>query len=171
MPIDYSKSKIYKLIDNTNNNVYIGSTCQSLAQRLVGHIRSYKGYTVGSQNYMTSFEIIKNGNYDMVLLEECSCENKEQLHAIERKHIDDNNCINKFKPNKNDTDFKQWQEDYYVQNKVKLNDYSKKYNDINKDKINEYRNQAVTCECGCIVKKSTISQHRKSKKHLGKINK
>ena len=32
---DYNKGKIYKIVDNTNNNIYIGSTCEpTLAHRL-----------------------------------------------------------------------------------------------------------------------------------------
>ena len=30
---DYSKSKIYKLVSNHTNDIYIGSTCQSLSMR------------------------------------------------------------------------------------------------------------------------------------------
>ena len=37
----YLNGKIYKLIDNTNNNVYIGSTCNSLKDRLKGHRDKY----------------------------------------------------------------------------------------------------------------------------------
>lgn len=92
---DYSKSKIYKIVDNTNGNVYIGSTTQSLSMRLAGHTQSYKRYLNGKNNYMTSFEIIKNGNYNIFLIEEFSCENKEQLHRNERKQIEANECVNK----------------------------------------------------------------------------
>ena len=48
---DYSKSKIYKIIDNTNGNVYFGSTTQSLAQRLAGHTNGYKYHLNGKQSY------------------------------------------------------------------------------------------------------------------------
>ena len=34
---DYSKGKIYKIIDNTNGNIYIGATIKPLTTRLVVH--------------------------------------------------------------------------------------------------------------------------------------
>ena len=53
--------KIYKIVDNTNNNIYIGSTCEStLTKRLSKHKSDYKRYVDKSIKYTTSFEIIKN---------------------------------------------------------------------------------------------------------------
>ena len=34
-----NQAKIYKFTDNTNDNIYIGSTCQSLKNRLLEHKR------------------------------------------------------------------------------------------------------------------------------------
>ena len=60
MPVDYSLGKIYKLIDNTTEQCYIGSTCEPiLARRLAGHVRKYKSHLNEKQNYVSSFEIIK----------------------------------------------------------------------------------------------------------------
>ena len=42
---DYSLGKVYKIVDNTNQDVYIGSTCQpTLAQRLSQHKKDYNKY-------------------------------------------------------------------------------------------------------------------------------
>ena len=36
--VNYQLGKIYKLVDNTNGNIYIGSTCLPyLSSRLAGH--------------------------------------------------------------------------------------------------------------------------------------
>jgi hypothetical protein len=37
----YSNGKIYKIVDNTSDKVYIGSTCKSLKQRLTAHEEYY----------------------------------------------------------------------------------------------------------------------------------
>ena len=34
---DYSKAKVYKIVDNTNGNIYIGSTLKPLSRWLVFH--------------------------------------------------------------------------------------------------------------------------------------
>jgi predicted GIY-YIG superfamily endonuclease len=58
---DYSLAKIYKIIDNTNNNIYIGSTCEpTLARRLAKHLGNYKHYLKTKNcSFTTSFDIIK----------------------------------------------------------------------------------------------------------------
>jgi hypothetical protein len=83
---DYSKGKIYKLECYTTGLIYIGSTTQSLIQRLQGHKKDYKYYLNEKCNYTTSFKILENDNYNIVLLEECPCDNKEQLHAKEAEY-------------------------------------------------------------------------------------
>jgi predicted GIY-YIG superfamily endonuclease len=89
MVVSYSNAKIYKLVDNTNGNMYIGSTTQStLAKRLTGHVSNYKAYKKGKKRFITSYKILENGEYSMVLLEkvdDCTC--KDELKARERYHI------------------------------------------------------------------------------------
>jgi hypothetical protein len=42
---NYQLGKIYKIVDNTNNNIYVGSTCEpTLARRLSGHTRNFKNW-------------------------------------------------------------------------------------------------------------------------------
>ena len=43
-----NKAKIYKIIDNTNQNVYIGSTCKTLKERLTKHKNNYKLFLKGT---------------------------------------------------------------------------------------------------------------------------
>jgi hypothetical protein len=143
---DYSHSKIYKIIDNTNGNIYIGSTTQSLSQRLGGHKREYKRYCNGRHNFVSSFEILKNDNYEIVLIEEVNCENKEQLHKIERKHIETNKCVNLYIPTRTKEEYyesnkdekKEWNKEYYESNKDKILEKNKEWYEANKDKILEY---------------------------------
>jgi len=91
---DYNNSCIYKIIDNTNGNIYIGSTTQSLSRRLDGHRGHYKHYLNQTGRYCKSFDILKNNDYKIILIEKCNCKNIDELHIIEQKHINKNNCIN-----------------------------------------------------------------------------
>ena len=160
MPIDYTHSKIYKIIDNTNGNIYIGSTTQSLSQRLGAHTREYKRYCNGKSKFLSSFDIIKNMSYEIILIEEVNCNNKEQLHKIEREHIEANECINLRIPtrtkkeyyNANREEIIEKQKEYYKANieaikeyrdvnRDKIKEYSKEYRDANKDTIKEYKKQ------------------------------
>jgi hypothetical protein len=81
--VNYQLGKIYKIIDNTNNNVYIGSTCEpTLAKRLTKHVASYKHYLKGKSNYVTAYDILENDDYDIILLQKFSCESRDQLRDI-----------------------------------------------------------------------------------------
>jgi hypothetical protein len=92
---NYANSKIYKIVDNSSDKIYIGSTCKPLSGRLSDHRSAFKSEKC---KYCTSFEILKNGDFDIILIEEVNCENVEQLRARERHHIERNICVNKSIP-------------------------------------------------------------------------
>jgi hypothetical protein len=142
---DYTLSKIYKIIDNTNGNIYVGSTCEpTLAKRLSKHVHSYHRYLNKKYAFITSFDILKNNSFQIILLEEFPCENRMQLHRRERHYIDTLNCINKFHPTRTDAE-------YYQANKIR---------------IHERCSQKNSCECGGKFTHGHKSTHLKSKKHL-----
>ena len=64
------QAKIYKIVDNTNDNIYIGSTCKTLQRRLSKHKSDYKRFLKGLRRNITSFDILKNNNYKIELLED-----------------------------------------------------------------------------------------------------
>ena len=71
---DYQLGKIYKIECNVTGKVYIGSTCEPiLARRLAGHITSYKRYLNGKFHYISSFDVLQNEDYDIVLIESYPC--------------------------------------------------------------------------------------------------
>ena len=77
------KYKIYKLIDNTNGNIYIGITKQKLSQRLNNHKQDYK-----RDYHCVSKKIIANGDYKIELIEETDDKTRE------RYWIENTECIN-----------------------------------------------------------------------------
>jgi hypothetical protein len=142
--VNYSQAKIYKIVDNTNNNVYIGSTCEpTLARRLAGHIVNYKQYLKGKSNFVTSFDIFKNGDYDIILIENVKCDSKDQLTARERYYIESLECINKCIPGRTKKEYKQ----------------------DNKEKIKDYNKTKHICECGVEYSTKNKTRHMKSLTH------
>ena len=157
------KGYIYKIYDNTNGNVYYGSTIQKLSCRISSHRANYKKI---STRPCKSFEIIKNGDYSYCVVEEVICENKWELCNRERFWIENNECINKVIPNRTKKEYRQ-------KNKEKINEYQKQFRQENKEKFKQYYQnrkeklkEKIICECGCSITKSGFSQHKKSKKHL-----
>ena len=98
---DYSLSKIYKLVSNQTDDVYIGSTSQKiLSKRFDGHRQHYKCWCEGKENehYMTSYEILKHGDAQIILIENYPCNDKYELEARERFQIENNKCVNETIP-------------------------------------------------------------------------
>ena len=77
----YVNGKIYKIVDNTNGNIYVGSTIQELKERLRKHNLSYKLYLQGNTTYTSSFKILENNDYHTELLEDYPCNSKKELET------------------------------------------------------------------------------------------
>ena len=95
--VNYQNGKIYKLKCHTTNQIYIGSTTERLlCQRLRYHVKDYNRYKLKmkTSHYYSSYEILKNKNYTITLLEKCPCDSKDELYARERYHIEKNECVN-----------------------------------------------------------------------------
>ena len=156
-----NNAKIYKIVDNINDNVYIGSTCKSLKYRLTEHKSSYKRFLKGLYGNTKSFDILKNNNYKIELLENCNIKTKQELLARERYYIENNECLNKAIPGRYDKGRQQYQKDYYNDNKEKLKVSAKTNREVNKNKLNE----SFECECGGKYIYTHKSAHIKTSKH------
>jgi hypothetical protein len=123
--VNYQQGKIYKIIDNTNGNVYIGSTCKAtLAQRLSQHNASFKRYAEKSVgNNYASYDILKNGDYKIILIELYPCDTKDQLRAREQYWIENTECINNRCAFLSPEEHKQYDKQYYQQNKDRIKEY------------------------------------------------
>ena len=144
---DYQKGKIYKIVCNETGLVYLGSTTQALSQRLQGHKKNYKSYLSGKNNYIHSFKVLENDNYNIFLIEDYLCERKEQLLSRERFWIENNDCVNKNFPTRT---VKEWNE----VNKDKLKMYNKKYRASTKGK--EHKKEYLEKNKDCIKERNRI---------------
>ena len=125
--VNFQQGKIYKIVDNTNGNIYIWSTFEkSLARRLASHRAAYNFYLKNNSNFLTSFDILKNGSYKIVLLEAYPCKSRDELKARERYYIERLDCINKNIPNRTD---QQYRDDHKEEKKI----YNKKYKAEHRD--------------------------------------
>ena len=56
-----------------------------IKKRKSKHKSNYKLYLNGKYHWVTSFDIIKNDDYEAYLIKEFPCENKHELEREERK--------------------------------------------------------------------------------------
>jgi hypothetical protein len=84
----YQSGKIYKLVSDHTDKIYIGSTCMPLPKRLHQHKKNDKRYFQGKMTRTTSFDLIALGEVDIILVENYACNKKNELLARERYWID-----------------------------------------------------------------------------------
>ena len=164
---------IYKIYDNTNGNIYYGSTKESVSKRMTKHRDSYKKYMEGKGNNVKSFEILKNNDYSYSVVEKVEFNEKFELLQKERYYIENNECINKNIPNRTQKEWTELNKDklkeYREQNKEKKNQYDKEYREKNRDTILEkkrtyYNKIKANCpHCGLEMLKANINRHIKRK--------
>jgi hypothetical protein len=111
----YQNGKIYKIHSYQTDNIYIGSTTDTLSRRFSGHKYAFKNNRNNS-----SSEILKYDDAMITLIELYPVNLKIELHKRERYHIENHNCINKFLPTRS-------KQEYREKNKHIRNTYNEKY--------------------------------------------
>jgi hypothetical protein len=145
--MDYKNGKIYTIRSYQTDEIYIGSTTQTLTKRLSKHKADFKWWKKGKHRYLTSFDIVKYDDVYIELLELCPCENKMELFKHEGEFIRSMDCVNKLIAGRT------------------FKEYLDEYREKNKDKIK----QKFNCDCGGKYIHQHKSTHLKTKKHQAYI--
>ena len=82
----YTNGKIYKLVNNTDKDIYVGSTCELLSKRLYGHKMCAKSKT--QTKVYKHLNEIGWDNVEIILIESFPCANKMELVKRERYWVD-----------------------------------------------------------------------------------
>ena len=134
--------KIYKLTNDINNLIYIGSTQNKyLSKRKAQHKYIF---TKPDINCSSKKIFEGNGNVKIELLELFTFNDIDEIKKKERDYIKKINCVNIQIPER---DYKEWRLD-------------------NVSTETEF----LTCECGKSIQKRSMTRHKKGKQHLKKLN-
>ena len=191
---DYSKSKIYKIVVNTDEEYspYIGSTTKEyLSQRFVSHRKDYKRYKDGKRDSVSSFILFdKYGieNCEIVLIENYPCATKDELHARERYWFDNMENCNKCKPMRTKEEMPEiYKKSYRRELELHPEFYKQRYQkkleqspelckklyqrtlELHPDFNEKKKQNKYTCECGSYIRVADKSKHNKTQKHLNYI--
>ena len=132
---DYSKGKIYIIRNSMNDMTYIGSTCQTLAQRMAQHRR---GMTIKQLQHLKLYQAMREmgkEKFYIELIENYPCQSQDELFKKEGERIREYKSeFNKFISGRD-------AKAYYHENKQSKLDYQKQYQQKNKDLIKEKRHQ------------------------------
>ena len=123
---DYKNGKIYKIVCNETDEIYIGSTALSLEDRLSSHQKD--GKREKRDGLCCSKQIIDRGNYYIELLQNYPCNSRCELEQKEGEYQRANTCINIQILGRTQ---KEWEQD----NKEKISKYNKEYNQKNLETI------------------------------------
>jgi len=125
---DYKNGKIYVIKSKETNEVYIGSTCNTLLNRFSSHKSAYKRKLKGEIfKSSCSYKILKYVDAYIELIELCPCETKRQLLDREGDITKNTpNCINVIIQGRT-------MSQYRIDNAVKLKQQSKDYRTNNSE--------------------------------------
>ena len=180
---DYTKCCIYKLCckDPMIEDCYIGSTTNVIKRRQ-NHKKSCTNPNDKEYNTYKYQFIREKGewlNWNLVVIEEFSCENKFQKEKMERYYIEElKPTLNKAVPVKYQTgdvyNKKEYDHMYfkgrYEANKDIMNEKGREYYKNNKNKIKEKVCKPYTCECGRTIRYGDKATHFKTKVHQDYIS-
>ena len=187
----YHNGKIYKLVSNHTDKIYVGSTCKErLCQRLASHKSAFKQWLKNGKCNVRSYRLFELGDVEIVLLESVKCESKDELHKKEREYIEKfkDNIVNHVIPTRTKTEYDSI---YYTDNIERISERSKQYYKEHKEKkiesVTQYRENNIEkikaydkvrhqvlydCECGKKqIKKGCKGAHNKTKMHLNFLKK
>ena len=147
---------IYKITDG--EKCYYGSTRSPLNTRLRQHKKN---------NDCETKHMDKN-NMTIQLLEEV--EDKEQLKWRERYYMENNECINKYRPVITDEERKERdsnnRKEHYEKNKEAKKQKFREYQLTHKEQIKQRKERPYECVCGSVVRYNDKAKHFRTKKHL-----
>ena len=181
---DYSKGKIYRIVCNKTGLTYIGSTTyDTLAQRLCTHKYYYKKWLINPTiRKCTSVSVLEGGDYDIVLIENVNCNNKDELYQRERHWIENSECVNRVVPGRTHAEYREQHRErlreqnneFYANHQESMIERAKTYREKNPDKIKELNKKAmekppVLCDCGMYYSYKHKARHLASTKHLDNI--
>ena len=153
--MDYKNGKIYQILNNVNDDVYVGSTTQPLCKRLYKHKADTK---VRDCNIHKLIREIGEDKIYIELIESCPCNSREELRAREGYYIRERGTLNNLIAGRTQ---QEWIED----NKEQLKEYKHKYYKLSMEQEHIRKYEKVMCDtCGCQSTRNNLARHQQSNK-------
>ena len=170
--VNYGNGKIYELVNDVDDKIYVGSTTRAVSKRKGDHKALSTIYP--NRKIYKHLNSIGWKHDSIVLVEKYPCKDKEEL--IKREHYYFKQLGASLNTNVPGRTMKQYCEDnkdkiperkkqYRQENKDKIRERKKQYRQENKDKIRERQKQIILCECGCNISRSHMNRHTRTNKH------
>ena len=157
--VDYSKGKIYQIKNHIDDDIYVGSTTNTLEGRMKGHRQG--SHTKCKQHLQLYMKMNEYGfdKFFIELIEEYPCNSKIELGAREGHWIKERGTSNKVIQGRTKQEYKKDTNYWHIRYMNNL------------DKIKEQRQNnpnytaKVVCECGLEVPQRHLNDHKLTKTH------
>ena len=180
----YQSSKIYKIINSENDEIYIGSTTIELDKRFIKHKNFVKTKPEASKIHMF---MNKTGieHFDIELVENFPCNCKEELLKRENEIIKEIGTLNERVAKRTEEEQKEYDKLWKQNNKDRVNErrrerrkenpektkadaqkYSKAHRERHKEELKAKASVKHDCPCGGKFTEGHRHEHMNSKRHL-----
>ena len=175
MSRDFSKGKIYKITNDYNDDVYVGSTCDTLGRRFTRHKADMKQEKRKNYKLYQLMNEIGFERFRIQLIIDYPCEDQYQLSQKEGEYIRLMGTLNKQIAGRTQKEYretnknkiKEVKQEWYENNLDKIKEVKKGWYETNKEKLFK----KIKCGCGCEVPKCHLNRHMNSQKHNKLIEK
>lgn len=155
---DFSKGKIYKIWNDANDKIYVGSTTQVLSKRFACHITGSKIETKKHRPLYADMCKIGSDQFHIELIQNYECDSKNELNAREGFYI------RELRSNKPDLGYNK-----NLAGRTK-SDSQKQYYDLHKKYYENYHKKyyliKYNCECGANnISWNNKTHHEMTNKH------
>ncbi len=184
-PIDYSKTKIYKIAckDVSIKDEYVGSTTDMVKRRACHKCSCNNEKDKEHTNLPVYVFIRAHGgwdNWDMTVIENFPCKTSEEQRTRERFWLETLGAkLNAHSPIQTQEELKLYTQNFQKKDSHKAyiakyreehrdatNDRNKTYHVEHRQEILARKQKRVTCECGAEICYGDTSKHNKSAKHI-----
>ena len=146
MPVNknsYQNGKVYRIWSLDTEDIYIGSSCDTLSNRFCSHKISYKLWKEGKGAFYSSFNLFDQvgvENCKIELIKDFPCNSKVELNREEGRIMRENKdiIVNKYQAGRTK---KEYDEEYNQLHKEQIKEKAKEYYEQNKEYHKDYYQQ------------------------------
>ena len=127
--------KIYRIVNNIDNDIYIGATTKSLHLRYAVHLLTASYTKTKHRLLYRKMNLLGIDNFRIELLDEITCNDKKDLKTLEGKYILQNGTLNVRMAGRNNKDSCK---ESYIKNRSQRMKKQSEYNKNHKQEKKEY---------------------------------
>ncbi len=135
---DFKNGRIYCIRNMIDDDIYVGSTCQPISKRMAKHRENRNDKRNRNMKLYVKMRDIGVDNFYIELIEECPCDNLEQLRRREGHFIREMATLNQ---NIAGRTSQEQMKEYYIENKVHIDEANKQYRKAHPKEMKEYKQE------------------------------